>query len=108
MATVSWMFRANGFRVQVASLGNVNKSKLNGDLPTSDITISFSRLNGGVLASITSGTRHGTTTVDVCPIGVPAVVSFEGDGHLDANWIVTRDSVSGKGRGKGIGKTTTG
>ena len=109
MASVSWVLGSGGFRVQVAALGCTNESELNGDLPTSDITLSFSRLNGGLIASaISSGTWHCTTTVDVCPIAVRAVVSFVDDGHLDANWIVTRDGITGKGTGKGLGKNTTG
>ena len=80
-----------------------------GDLPTSDITLSFSRLNnGGPVPSTTTIDPHGNATrVDICPIAVRAVVIFVDKGHLDANWIVTREGVTGKGSGKGIGKTVT-
>ena len=110
MATVSWVFGANGFRVQVASLGFGNESELNGDLPTTGVTISFSRLNNGgpVPSAIATDSQGNTTRVEVCPLAVRAVVSFVDDGHLDANWIVTRDGVTGKGTGKGLGKNTTG
>ena len=110
MATVSWVFGAGGFRVQVGSLAFNNESELNSNLPTSDITISFNRINNGgpVPSATTTDSQGNTTRVDVCPVAVRAVVSLEGDGHLDANWVVTWDGVSGKGKGKGIGKTTTG
>ena len=110
MATVSWVFGAGGFRVQVGSIAFVNESELNSNLSTEDITISFNRIdNGAPVESGTTTDEHGnTTSVDIRPIAVRAVVCFEGDGHLDANWIVTCDGVSGKGTGKGIGKTTTG
>ena len=110
MASVSWVFGATGFRVNVASLGFGNKSELNGDLPTTGVTISFSRLNNGgpVPSAIATDSQGNTTRVDVCPLAVRAVVTFVDDGHLDAHWTVTRDAVTGKGTGKGLGKNTTG
>ena len=110
MATVSWVFGAGGFRVQVASLALNNESELNSNLPTSDITISFNRIDNGapVQSTTTTDSQGNTTRVDVCPVAVRAVMCLEGDGYLDASWVVTRDVVTGKGSGKGIGKTTTG
>ena len=109
MATVSWVFGATGFQVQVASLEFTNESELRGDMPTSDITLSFTRLNGAPVSSTVSTDSQGNTTrVDVCPLAVRAVVTFVDDGHLDAHWTVTRDAVTGKGTGKGLGKNTTG
>ena len=109
MATVSWVFGSGGFRVQVAAHGCQQETELNGDLPTSDITLSFTRLNnGGLVPSTTTIDPSGnTTTVAISPIAVRAVVNFADEGHLDAHWIVTRDGVTGKGSGKGIGKTVT-
>ena len=110
MATVSWVFGAGGFRVQVGSLAFNNESELNGNLPTSDITLSFTNINNGgpVPSAIATDSQGNTTRVEVRRLSVRAVVSFVDDSHLDANWIVTRDGVTGKGSGKGIGKTTTG
>ena len=110
MATVSWVFGAGGFRVQVASLGFNNEPELNSNLPTSDITLSVTSINNGgpVPSATTTDSQGNTTRVDVCPVAVRAVMCLEGDGYLDANWVVTRDVIAGKGSGKGIGKTTTG
>ena len=109
MATVSWAFGPSGFMVGVTSHGANGESEVNGDLPTTGLNISFRRINGVPISStVTTDLQGNTTRVDVCPLAVRAVVSFVDDGHLDANWIVTRDGVTGKGTGKGLGKNTTG
>ena len=110
MATVSWAFGPSGFMVGVTSHGANGESEVNGDLPTTGLTISFSRVNSGgpIPAAIATDSQGNTTRVEVCPLAVRAVVNFADDGHLDANWIVTRDGLTGKGTGKGIGKNTTG
>ena len=109
MATVSWVFGATGFRVQVASLEFANESELHGDMQTSDITLSFMRLNGAPVSStVLTDSQGNTTRVDVCPLAIRATVTFVDDGNLDAHWTVIRDGVTGKGTGKCLGKNTTG
>ena len=110
MATVIWSFGPSGFAVGVTSRGANGESEVNGDMPATGLNICFRRLNvGGPIQSTTTTDSQGNTTrVVVSPLAVRAVISLADDGHIDANWVVDRNGVSGKGIGKGLGKNTTG
>ena len=110
MATVTWSFGPSGFVVGVTSHGAIGESEVNGDMPATGLNISFRRMNvgGPIPITTTTDSQGNTTRVAVSPLAIRAVISLADDGHIDANWIVTRDGVTGKGTGKGIGKNTTG
>ena len=110
MATVTWAFGPSGFAVGVTSHGAHGESEVNGDMPATGLNISFRRVTVGAPIPITStkDAQGNTTRVVVSPLAVRAVISLADDGHIDANWVVTRDGVTGKGTGKGLGKNTTG
>ena len=110
MAYVSWQFGTGGWRVVVANAERSAESTLNGDLPVAEMTISITRYHGA--AHITSNIAmstfgNGFVQFDNGPIGVRVVVSFVGDGFLNAGWTVCTDAVAftapGKGHGKGLG-----
>ena len=110
MATVTWAFGPSEFAVGVTSHGAIGESEVNGDLPATGLNISFRRMNvgGPIPITTTTDSQGNTTRVAVSPLAIRAVISLADDGHIDANWIVTRDGVTGKGTGKGLGKNTTG
>ena len=110
MATVSWSFGPSGFVVGVTSHGAIGDSEVNGDLPATGLNISFRRMNvgGPIPITTTTDSQGNTTRVAVSPLAIRAVISLADDGHIDANWVVARGGVTGKGTGKGLGKNTTG
>ena len=110
MATVTWSFGPSGFAVGVTSLGANGESEVNGDMPATGLNISFRRVNVGapVLAEIRTDAQGNITRTVVSPLAIRAVISLADDGHIDANWVVDRNGVTGKGTGKGLGKNTTG
>jgi len=79
-------------------------------MPATGLNISFRRMNvgGPIPITTTTDSQGNTTRVAVSPLAIRAVISLADDGHIDANWVVDRNGVTGKGTGKGIGKNTTG
>ena len=110
MATVTWAFGPSGFSVGVTSHGAHGESEVNGDLPATGLNLSFRRMNvgGPIPITTTTDSQGNTTRVAVSPLAIRAVISLADDGHIDANWVVARGGVTGKGTGKGLGKNTTG
>ena len=109
MATVTWAFGPSGFSVGVTSHGAHGESEVNGDLPATGLNLSFRRMNvgGPIPITTTTDSQGNTTTVAVAPLAIRAVISLADDGHIDANSVVARGGVTGKGTGKGLGKNTT-
>ena len=108
MAFVSWQFGTGGWRVVVASPDHSAESTLNGDLPVAEMTLSFTRYYDGQpttsnVAMSTCG--NGSVTFSDGPVGVPVIVSFVGDGFLNAGWLVGNNNITGKGHGKGLGNS---
>ena len=106
MASITWSFGPGGFVVGITAHESAGESEINGDLPAVGLNLSFRRLNVGQPIPTT---RVGNSTlVSVSPLAIRAVITLADEGHIDANWVVTRDGITGKGTGKGIGKRTTG
>ena len=110
MATVTWSFGPGGFVVGITAHESAGESEINGDLPAVGLNLSFRRLNVGQPIPTTRVTDAlgNATLVSVSPLAIRAVITLADEGHIDANWVVTRDGITGKGTGKGIGKRTTG
>ena len=108
MAYVSWQFGSGGWRVVVASPDRSAESTLNGDLAVAEMTLSFTRYSDG--QSTTSNVAmstfgNGSVTFSEGPISVRVIVSFVGDGFLNASWMVIANNIAGKGNGKGLGNS---
>ena len=110
MATVTWAFGPTGFVVAIVAHESAAESEINGDTPATGLNLSFRRLNVGqaIPTTRTVDAQGNVVLVSVSPLAVRAVITFADEGHIDANWIVTRDGITGKGTGKGTGKRTTG
>ena len=111
MAFVTWQFGSGGFRVAVASHDRSAESSLTGDIPVSEMTLSFTRFQDGQpTTSNVAMTNFGDGSIafDLAPVGVRVIVGFAGDGFLDASWLVANNNITGKGHGKGLGKNTYG
>ena len=111
MAYVSWQFGPGGWRVVVANAERSAESTSNGDLPVAEMTVSITRYRGAehLTSNIAMSTfGHGFVQFDNGPIAVNVMVSFVGDGFLNAGWTVCADAVAfaapGKGHGKGLGE----
>ena len=110
MASITWSFGPGGFVVGITAHQSAGESEINGDTPATGLNLSFRRLNVGQAIPTTRVLdAHGNAVlVSVSPLAIRAVITFADEGHIDANWVVTQDGITGKGTGKGIGKRTTG
>ena len=64
------------------------------------------RSDGGSSTGTTGGTGN-RIVFEQTPVRIIADIDFADDGYIHAWWVSTTAGMSGKGKGKGIGKNTT-
>ena len=135
MAKVSWQFGPSSFYVKV-SAHDGTESEISGDKGVDEMNISFSvpppDTNGTTSRSAVPSTSHlpssshgpfnpnaqpiqisvtpvvpGSVVFNVAPLDIGANFSLASDdGFVDAWWRVSREGLKGKGKGRGLGKST--
>ena len=132
MAHIEWNFGSDGFWMRVTGVEGTT-SVVSGSTPTSGINItvgpaldvgpvttaplSTAAADAAPIATTasstgaTGGSSTGTTgnrlVFEQTPVRIIADIDFADDGYIHAWWVSTTAGMSGKGKGKGIGKNTT-
>ena len=115
MATISWEFGANGFRVAITSRDG-GESVISGTHAVDELSLDFTTPPNAVATSTDTDANPisrmlatpGTMVITTIPVDISASLSFrDEDSFIDASWRVGPYTISGKGKGKGLGKNTT-
>ena len=120
MASLTWSFGPDGFSVRVTNEEGAT-SVVSGATPMDELAIKVTPLTGDPSAILTeSAVAPMLTSNDWGPlprvrerkvvIRTPVQIEIKGDGSncetsLNAMWVLTPNSISGKGSGKGMGKS---
>ena len=115
MATISWDFSGNGFRVAVQTRDG-GESVLSGSNPVDELSLNFGTPQNSVATTTDAhatpisriNAAPGSMIITNLPVDIELSLSFrDEDSFIDASWRVGPYSISGKGKGKGLGKNTT-
>ena len=123
MSTVRWYFRATGFMVDIVNTEG-HQSQFTGQQPVDDMNLKFElpatatasavAVSAPSTAAASSSTAFtpmqvepgipGAIQTTLYPFVVKADISFTDEAMIHAEWTVSKERISGKGVGKGLGK----
>ena len=120
MTTVRWHINTGGFMVDITNAEG-NNSQDAGDFSVDKMNINLDNSEVSSTAGASSTTRQrvpnspnqvapgmpGQVRIDISPIVVKASACCTDEGMIDAYWHVGTGNISGKGVGKGLGKSAT-
>ena len=126
MSTVRWYFGASGFMIDIVNTEG-NESQFTGQQPVDDMNLKFelpatatasaAPVSAPSTAAASSSTAFtpmqvepgipGAIQTTLYPFVVKADISFTDEALIHAEWTVSKERISGKGVGKGLGKNIT-
>ena len=111
MAGIVWTFGRGGANIQVTNI-NGESSSFSAAQPLDEFNISIDVMGEStrapeLLPSQEHITHHpaGNIVSTVTPVQVNASISFVDEGLVNITYVIEKDQISGKGRGKGLGKS---
>ena len=112
MAGIQWAFGRHGVSVTVTNVDG-EMSNFSSDQAVTEFTIAVDPVGESTRAPELIAAQQqvlqlsaGEIVLTIVPIQVRTSISFADEGMVDLTYVVEKDQITGKGRGKGIGKRT--
>ena len=121
MSSVRWYFGANGFMVDIVNTEG-HQSQFTGQQPVDDMNLKFELpATASAVAVSAPSTAAASSSTAITPMqvepGIPGAIqttlypfvvkadlSVTDEAMIHAEWTVSKERISGKGVGKGLGK----